>query len=130
MRVYRIEDAKGHGPFGGSYILRQAISAANAGRGWEDEEPCPYRHPGPHDETALRDLDIHEGSPWHFGFRSVAALVRWFDSEAIRVELGKLGAVVAVYEVDPTFVVEGVWQLVFDKPQADRVETLAIPTLA
>lgn len=133
MRIYRVEDSEGKGAFQG--LVREAREAVAKARGaddfWDTEEPDPYRHPSAYDDRGLAKVYtlVGPGSPWFFGFESMGALARWFDSEAIRVEMARLGGVVVVYEADEAHVHKGEWQLIFLKEKARRVETIAIPTL-
>lgn len=134
MRVYRIEDRGGRGAFQG--LVSDAMYRAEQTRGvkfyGEDaSEPRPGRHPAPCDDPGLRHMadEVCAGSPWFFGFESMAALLRWFDSEAHRVCMAELGGRVVVYEVPDEDTVTSDYQTVFRMPKATPVETLPIPTL-
>lgn len=123
MRVYRLESPKGEGVFTSGLVFDARTRAGVEG----DDAQCPYRHPSPY--TDVPDWE-ERGFPKDFvcGFRSLAHLLAWFDSEAVRVEMAKLGAVMRVYEAGD--VLEGTSQIMFRKPGSSLVETLPIPTIA
>ncbi|MEZ2409848.1 hypothetical protein AB6806_23940 [Bosea sp. RCC_152_1] len=125
MKVYRLESAKGQGIFNAGIVYDARAAAGVEG----DDAQCPYRHPSPYTDVPAWE---ERGYPRDFfcGFRDVPHLLRWFDSEAIRVEMGKLGAVMKVFEVAPADVLEGEMQIMFRKAAATLVDTLPVPTVA
>lgn len=132
MRVYRLENALRGGIFtsGLVYDARDRVTAKRGKTYWHEvEEPDPYRHPNPYEDVP--GWSEHEDQDsFYCGFRSIEHLTEWFDSEAIRVALNELGAVMQVYEAAPDDVLEGRAQIMFRRDKAELVETLPIPTLA
>lgn len=131
MRVYRFETSDRQGVFT-SGLIGAACSKVVQRKGkdyWSDcKEPCPYRHPNPY--TDVPDWGLHNySSDFHCACSSVEHLLAWFDSEAVRVEMKSLGAVMAVYEVPEADVLQGVAQIMFRRSTATEVERLPIPTL-
>lgn len=124
MRVYRLESAKGEGVFtaGIVYDARTAAGVEDYG------DQCPYRHPSPHTDVP-RWGEMGYPEDFYCAFRDIPHLLRWFDSEAVRVEMGKLGAIMKVYEVSPSDVLDGDMQIMFRKGAAISVDTLPVPTV-
>jgi hypothetical protein len=122
MRVYRLESLCGNGIFYSGIV-------GKAWAEWNSQEPDPYRHPNPWQDVpgwSLRD----DREEFFCGFSSVEHLAQWFDSERLRVEMNKLGAVMRVFEVDDSEVLHGTAQIMFRKSVAALVDTLPVPTLS
>jgi hypothetical protein len=123
MKFYRVETEGGTGAFYGTAGLLSRLEKEIGDEGLEHDEggwwlKDPYRHPGPCDAReapALRALFDGPcgGRLYKFGFTSRKALLRWFDSEALRRKLNRNGTLaVSVYDVPASAVVRGTYQAV------------------
>lgn len=136
MLVYRVETENGEGAFR-SGLVGQARSQVCRQNEYGDYELDPARHPGPDDYRegdSFRDAYMALGdgrNAFYFGFSSMAQLLRWFDSEALRVEMNQLGLAISVYWV-PTLSerIEGTYQTVFKRGKKKPRERFPLPTLA
>lgn len=127
MRVYRIEGKDGTGIFNTGIVMR-ALNNVLFRRGEDDawgaaNVPDPYRHPSPDRDVPGWDYD----HSYFCCFTSLDRLVRWFDSEEVRAEMDRLGALVRVYEVSPLDVLKGDWQDMMLMERAVYVETVPMP---
>jgi hypothetical protein len=130
MLVYRIEDAKGDGPWhvGAVFDYDDAHRCRRAHSAYDPPGPCSYEELGTdlHNTFRNRASDANE---FFFGFRSKAQLRRWFRSAVGRRAMKKHGLSLAVFDVDPAHVAQGNWQLAFRRALATRVSTLDLVTL-
>lgn len=127
MKVYRLE-YRNEGVFS-SGVIYKAMQAMEAKMGlWAADEPNPYRHPSP-DNDVLGWAAHPDMYKFYCGFRSIEQLLRWFDSEALRVALNVVGVEMKVYEVAERDVLSGVMQIMFKKCNAQLIETLPVPTV-
>jgi hypothetical protein len=119
MRVYRVENDNGNGPYWGfrgniedSVILHQHGLSAHT--------------PDPHDPE----------EPWHrsrsygvksesFGFASIQAAQSWFDLKEVREVLLRNDLRLYEYEVEEDTVTKGKHQLTFRKSTAKRLWCVA-----
>ena len=112
MRVYRVEDQQGRGP----YRLNDTLRSKNGDL---------YDHPGPASDGSP-ELSLHSYSDeirkYHFGFSSLASLGQWFHCPIINARLRRNhNCRVSVYEVDRKHVVEGNRQTIFKRRHAKLV---------
>jgi hypothetical protein len=145
MRVLRIE-RNGKGVYrndaGENAPIDDAIQLIAKRRGgyapefsnW-DGALSPYRHPTPLRDVpgfeALYDRQGEAAAQAYFcGFHSMAQLVTWFDSEAIRSAMNEVGCKLVTYEVADKHVMTGDWQIMFRMSEAQVVSSGPIPTLA
>lgn len=135
MRVLRLECLHtNEGVFDAGIVSRaKRAYAENKGmQSWcelENPPPDPSRHNDPWQDVpgwGRRPDNQH----YNCGFRDMDQFLAWFDSEAIRIEMGKLGAVLREFEVDPADVMMGGSQLMFRKDRATLVDERPIPTIA
>ena len=125
MKVYRVEDSEGEGPYG------------------DDDSWCPTpkmlerHHRSPKTPSPERDggylpfwLGVPPGMyiPYktvnsHFGFRTLKQLRSWFTPTARR-NLSKCGYVLSVYEAPDEYVHLGNHQLVFWLEGSEKVDEL------
>jgi hypothetical protein len=106
MRVYRIENKNGRGPYNGRGDLPYTVL-----------DGCPAHQPDPRDDGF--------GSRWnkpdyYFGFASLDQLFDWFGD--ILEHLDRYGFSLTVWEVDESFVELGGRQLAFNKSEATLIE--------
>ena len=111
MKVWRVEDDEGYGPWASKQDL-----------GWFAEGP--NGHPGPLTEPTLRDTRERWQTPgwfggiYRFGCRTKEELFGWWQGVVLGQHLK-----VAVYEVPDGDVIEGDTQCVYRKDSAVLVET-------
>ena len=99
MKVLRIQDSEGFGPYAG----RQDIEPDT----WQDSphgnEAGKYRTPGPVDDDMLRAhwnrMDYNEKQQWKFGFLTGDQLRKWFTKTEIK-KLVLMGFKVVKIEVN------------------------------
>lgn len=96
MTIYRVEDAKGEGPYRGDGCL---LEMANAHDG-STNHPSPYR-------DGIRDYNIS----WVCGFTSLEQLRCWF--KGWEKALHENGFKISVYNEDDLWVTKGRKQCVF-----------------
>lgn len=110
MKVFRVEDPNGKGPYSSSMtneILYNKLSSKNESR------PSPKR-----DGIEIRPgIDV-------CGFDSIEKLKQWFHG--CRSDLRKAGFYVAIYEVDAKEIKFGRRQVIFPK-STNRLEICSIP---
>lgn len=133
MLIYRLEVPNVDGHFVGVFDSGVVNKARNAVYDPENSEPDPYRHPTPDRDIPEWD-DLYESGESHYyfcGFSSIDQLLNWFDSEKIRIEMKRLGAVLQIYEIEETknSVFHGKMQIVFLKARARLIKTTDIPTI-
>jgi hypothetical protein len=109
-RVYRVENAKGRGPY----------------RGYDGAEPLPEEYnwgseerPAPWEDCLL----VGHTREQYFAFRDLHQLHKWFPAEA-RSVLADKGFHVGVYEIDLSDIWHGRKQVSFYKQRAKLVETI------
>lgn len=135
MRVLRLECIRSEAGVFDAGIVAEAKYEYAKSRGagdWyelEDAPPDPFRHDSPWGDVPGWDRHDDRAS-YVCAFKDMSQLLAWFDSEAIRVEMGKLGAVLREFEVDPADVMMGRSQVMFRKDRASLVDERPIPTLA
>lgn len=84
-KVWRIEDARGLGPYNGTPGYGEVYCLAIG------KDRTHYgTQPGPYDDFSRQALESMRGSAKLFGFHTLRAAVRWFGASAIR-ELRKHG---------------------------------------
>lgn len=108
MRIYRIEDKNGLGPYAGGAMSR-------AEYGYE-----PKRHPSPVDDGINYSHDIYAGFP------SLTKCYYWFVDTWIRQYLRQHGYKIGVYECPGHYVQHGQRQVAFVKAMAMKVEEMEI----
>jgi hypothetical protein len=106
MRVYRIENDNGLGPYNGRGSLPYSVLGGSC-----------HRQPAP----------IDDGFDWcwrkpdyHFGFATLDQLFDWFGD--ILEHLDRYGFSLTVWEVDESHINHGRRQLAFSKPAATLIE--------
>lgn len=119
MRIYRVENEAGTGPYTNSWIddpiLGDMFKKHN-----EDLDQFP------NDE---RDFDIYLDRSLYFGFDSVAAAIRWFGGHFD--DLHRAGYDVSEYEVDDNLVLVGRSgkQVVFPLGDAEWIRSMPMKKL-
>jgi hypothetical protein len=119
MLIYRIEHpTNGEGPY------------QNSVPGMEKHDGDP-KHPSPYSDgmqqiwsRVIWGNDI-DATRLHCAFDSIEKLDAWFSREDLR-RLGKLGYVLATYEVSPQYVFEGKYQVVVDLVAAEGISRVPI----
>lgn len=121
MRVYRIEDEYGYGPFAtdavrtvaekNEYLFRLGLQAASMPPAFIDRSHVDF-------------FEKHRSEgKLGFAFSTLPQLLHYFKPEFL-AELGKLGFMVNVYEVPRNSVHETEFQASFIKSDAELVETI------
>jgi len=112
--VYRVENARGEGPYQGDESVCSHLRRSHRGR---------RRAPGPYDDGiwSIRDEDL-------FGFVSLERLLAWF-SEGERHVLDRAGFEVAIVRVPKVRQTGRSGQCTFDKRDAKRVGRMSLLTL-
>jgi hypothetical protein len=123
--VYRIEDGRGLGPF----QSEEARNAIRADRYNEDRinYPTPANDPGFDQEQLWEFVDRYgddELMPLpSVGCCSVEQLRHWFDAGSCKA-LAALGYFLSIFKVEPDNIVEGAFQVAFDRNHSSLVEQL------
>ena len=113
MRVWRVEDDFGTGPYGmrcpatNKKLISSHISEV---------------HPSPYDDEKLNWHGDHFDEAWHFGFQSKVGLYRWF-TKPMRTNLRSHTAI-SVYEVDSKHVRLGERQCVFLRDTSKLIQRI------
>lgn len=116
MRVYRLEDRDGEGPYRSPYTdLRQQMMDEHDNE-WRGNEYQSTKHP-----SAGRDFLWFQAGVDYCGFASPGEVSRWFEGylDGLLAE----GYVIAEYEIDPAKVKHGREsdQLAFPLREAERI---------
>ena len=107
MRVYRVENWSGRGPYNGKGCYKAGYDTA-----------CSDRHPMPYSDGIPYWDDTDR-----FGFKTKKALQKWFNKK-MRRDLAKHKYRISIFEVPKENVVLGRKQLVFKRRRAKRVKKL------
>lgn len=108
MRVYRVENCDGRGPYTSGRDLREMTVSHNSNLA---AYPVFYRD---------INIDYSEARKCHCGFISINQLLQWFDG--FYTLLSNNGFKVTIWEVEEEFVKIGKKQLCFRKEQSVLVE--------
>ena len=121
--LYRIEDAKGYGPFQGSPAWGYGPDQIDWDRYNEDTDnfPSPRNDPGFDQPTLWRMMG--DGHIWETGCCSVDQLRHWFDERTAAI-LARYGYFYTIWRARAEKAVEGAFQAVFDRRCADCLERL------
>lgn len=134
MRVYRIENAEGHGPWCWS-DSDQACGADRYDRTKADDKPSCYEGPcGYSDCKTYGDKDSWDNSnDWGdaevHGCVNLTQLEQWFQCPNGREVMEAHGHHGVVYEVPREYVRFGAWQVIFKLGKAERVGSFDLKTL-
>lgn len=115
MKIYRIENVIGEGPYNCADGSRQNFSKLNLYR-----SPCETLHPLPEDDELLGRIwlryfynDLTRN--WKFGFDSIGQLTMWFDYPGVFEALELDGFMIAEYDVEDGHFHVGMTQSIFEK---------------
>ncbi|PLP55560.1 hypothetical protein CYK37_30185 [Mesorhizobium loti] len=122
MLVYRIEDARGYGPWSGSGTAEAYWDAAEVGTNPNDH-PSPYVEGGVLYDAYVRWAD------GRFGCSSVEQLRDWFPCPKGREVMRQRGYRAVAYQVEPEALCEGTMQVIFQQHRAQLVKVLDLGTL-
>lgn len=129
MKVYRIENAEGKGPWSSSPHV-QAIVRDVYGFSESASRLCPGNMPSPYarGEDAVKDHHTELTNRGHkahalFAFPNMRMLRRWFRPKLLRA-MGEYGFVINVYEVRDFSA--SYHQVVFDRRSATLIGTKAL----
>lgn len=131
VRLFRLEASDGLGVFtaGSVWEARKLVADERSKGEFIEHVPDPYRHPCPYDDVpGWRGVD--DQYAYYCGFGSIPCLLRWFDSEAIRVKLNELGIRMVEFEVDEDDILKGTYQWMFRKDRAALVDRHPVPTVS
>jgi hypothetical protein len=102
MKIYRVEDVNGDGPYNGrnsiSFMQLMMAGYADSMEAWNDHAPR-YELP------IWASLDREDSRKFLFGFSSLDKLKIWFDARMRALYAGR-GFLIAIYEVANPDVVE------------------------
>lgn len=111
MKVYRLENDKGKGPYTDCSSLCHTYGM--------------YSHPGPYDdglEDAMFEFQAKHGARWRefykFGFESLEAFSWWFDHEYFLARAEEKGFRLRIYKVNKQSVRFGDHQLIYRSDRA------------
>lgn len=121
--IYRIEDDKLDGPYGGYNSL-----SAN-----QDSK----RHPGPYNDSALvadfeyyynapKPVNFHIPAHYRFGFSNIPQLRAWIYDDDWLIDLHARGYHLSIYELERSAVAIGYSQAMFNKDKATLLRTQSI----
>jgi hypothetical protein len=132
VRLFRLESHDGLGVFSSDAAIdaRERVARKRGVAHFsETGEPSPTRHPTPTD-----DVPGWYGHPdqysYYCAFGSIPCMLRWFDSEAIRVEFNALGVELVEFECDEADILKGEFQWMFRKDRAAIVDRHPVPTVS
>ena len=115
MKVFRIEDSNGIGPYSKGWDRLSTMFQSHSG----------FSHPSPSEE----DLDVYDEygdeRPHFCGFPTIDQMKVWF--KGFRASLRRAGFKLSVYEVGHRDVQIGEKQLLFRRDAATLIERLEIP---
>ena len=126
MRLYRVEDLEGGGPYGEDFGSWCSTSKLFERHQWSPKTPSPG------DDGGHLPLFMHvrhgHGAPdrtveTRFGFHTLKQLRSWFTPTA-RCNLSKCGYFLSVYEAPDEYVHLGNHQLVFWLEGSEKVDEL------
>ena len=127
MKVFRVENNLGEGPFASSGPSVYGAYDLLYRAGLISEENSPWRHPGPSGDKLLSKKVLEKYycikdayKKYIFGFESVEAFKLWFDHSVLREEMNKYFKL-NEYRVHSRSVAKGSVQLMFDKSKATLV---------
>lgn len=102
MKIYRVEDAEGNGPYGwGNRGYMEKFPDNDDGHPTDAEDGIGYRRG-----------NSFEDSGWRFGFSSLEQAGQWFDAPRRRA-LADAGYSLRAFEVEPDRVLSGTRQVAF-----------------
>jgi len=110
MRIFRVEDLTGDGPYSQSGPLYGQF---------RHDEPNPLKrteqHHSPFENDPLRDMLLRLGgfTSYVYGFDSKGQAREWFSRERWRKAMALAGFYLTEWEVDPGDVIEGYKQVMF-----------------
>ena len=124
MKVYRVEDSEGEGPYGSDLYSWCTTPKMSERHIWSSKTPPPDQ------DGALLPLSIwvrleddiqSRTVTSRFGFRTLKQLRSWF-TPAARRNLSECGYVISVYEAPGEYVRLGNHQLVFWREGSEKVD--------
>lgn len=116
MKIYRLENSRSEGPYctnKATPSLHDALSKVNS----YDES-----HPNPYDEGMKR---FQQSATYVCGFSSRAQFEAWFPYESHDL-FDRAGFSVSEYEVPDEHVEHGRYQVMFDRAEANFIQTIRI----
>jgi hypothetical protein len=132
VRLFRLEAPDGTGVFT-SGLARQARDQVIRENGDTmfagNKIPSPFRHPDPYEDVPGWS-GADDQYAYYCAFGSIPCLLRWFDSEAIRIKMNNLGVEMVEFEVDEDDIFKGKFQWMFRKDRAALVDRHPVPTVS
>lgn len=130
LRIYRVEDTAGNGPFC-SGLIHAYADAAEAAHLLGLEADWPGNYYAARNATADAD-NLNPRALHHikFGCLSFADLRYWFPSPCGLEALHALGVGIAVWEAAPGSVERGTRQVAFDSAKSTRLGMMPLTALA
>lgn len=125
MRVFRLEDKRGQGPYRGD-IPKRVVKLTKirvfpstryvdlVGMSTDDNHPAPLY-------DNMRGYRNHISYQYKFGFNSIEQYTAWFYDSGWRKEFARLGLVVTEYEIRDNHVALGDHQVAFVRRYAKKV---------
>jgi hypothetical protein len=121
MRIFRLEDKHGYGPFVSGHVMVHEEAAGKRTLHTAYEMPSPFSDPK---LNHLKHDDIE--CIYKFGFKSVAQMKRAFRSARGRERMAECGMRLVEYEVSKEHVIMGETQLIFRIGKEQFVRTLVL----
>ena len=122
MKVYRVEDRTGCGPY--TKLGYTCIHNSPASKAVE-QRPIPSDDPGLTDFwDSLSDNDNY--TRWTFGFASLGQYIEWFNRASERTILSNYGLYLSAYKVSKRHVASSDKQCIFEKSKAQFLNRLEI----
>jgi hypothetical protein len=130
MRVYRIENAEGHGPWCFSPSDKDC-GADRYDRTKDDDKPSCYEGPTGWDDCRIMRADVPDcaGPVLVHGCVNLTQLEQWFQCPNGRAVMEAHGHHGVVYEVEKADVYFGSRQVIFPLAKAERVGSFDLVTL-
>ncbi|AKE44718.1 hypothetical protein AU106_gp087 [Sinorhizobium phage phiM9] len=129
MKIYRIENVTGEGPYSCAPESRKNFSSMVF-----YTDPHPYLHPLQEEDNLLREIwkrifynDLRRN--WRFGFDSVDQVILWFHAEGVFEALELDGFMVSEYEVPEGHYHLGEFQAIFEPFHSEFVRYITFTSL-
>lgn len=117
MRIYRIEDENGDGPYNGGREITETLFWAHV-RDDGNAADVDETHPQP--SLDIAGFTERLKGRYRFAFDSMEQLLKWFGPNARRV-LKRYPFTVAEYSVPEPAVIKGIYQVAYDPERAEPI---------
>lgn len=114
--IWRIETAKGEGPYTGRTVIAPHVSTQLYG-------DIEGHHPGPYSDPKLGYNDAADREAWYFGFATLTQYRAWCPTAELRRGLREAGFTLNKYEVHDDCMRRSNFQAIFRRKDARLVDT-------